>query len=329
MTATEEWASDARDRIHNLDMSLEAHREKYNQIAEEFIMQNEIVYTNDGKPLFNEQVRRGEYDNAKPPRFTIGIGFNMDRIEARQEWNEVFNGEINFDKTKMRKTRLTNDQIMKLFRYIRQTRLSEIKKIYKEHWHKLKPNEMLAIEDAYFNSPKLVKGSTNFAANIKLYVETSNTEYLKRAIYEIKEKSGSSGSEGVKNRRNTQAEMLSSHKSPLYCKPHESCFPEHRSNVNAIPGKTIIPINSYEDVFKRYLKQGIEPQYEPFRTSRVGYYYIWRTQADEKVRHSHQENDGKIFSLEEKPDTGDPGTEYGCRCYADFNIPEFVKIKGN
>lgn len=45
--------------------------------------------------------------------------------------------------------------------------------------------------------------------------------------------------------------------------------------------------------------------------------YIWRTQGDEKVRPSHKSNNGKIFSYDNPPPTGNPGDEYGCRCWAE------------
>lgn len=47
--------------------------------------------------------------------------------------------------------------------------------------------------------------------------------------------------------------------------------------------------------------------------------YIWRTMRDEKVRHTHRENDGKKFRWDKPPATGHPGWEPNCRC-----IPEPV-----
>lgn len=45
-------------------------------------------------------------------------------------------------------------------------------------------------------------------------------------------------------------------------------------------------------------------------------FYIWRCQMDDKVRLSHLENHGKIFSWDERPPGGHPGEAYGCRCFA-------------
>lgn len=48
--------------------------------------------------------------------------------------------------------------------------------------------------------------------------------------------------------------------------------------------------------------------------------YIWSTSGDERVRDSHAENDGKIFSYDDPPATGNPGDQINCRCVA---IPYF------
>lgn len=45
--------------------------------------------------------------------------------------------------------------------------------------------------------------------------------------------------------------------------------------------------------------------------------YIWRTAGDSKVRSSHAERDGKIFSWDNPPEGGHPGEDFGCRCTAE------------
>ncbi|MBT4932618.1 MAG: minor capsid protein [Rhodospirillaceae bacterium] len=45
--------------------------------------------------------------------------------------------------------------------------------------------------------------------------------------------------------------------------------------------------------------------------------YIWRTVGDSKVRSSHAELDGKVFSWDDPPEEGHPGEEYNCRCWAE------------
>ena len=39
-------------------------------------------------------------------------------------------------------------------------------------------------------------------------------------------------------------------------------------------------------------------------------YYIWRCQSDDKVRETHCELDGKVFSWDNPPEVGHPGEDY-------------------
>lgn len=48
--------------------------------------------------------------------------------------------------------------------------------------------------------------------------------------------------------------------------------------------------------------------------------YRWSTSGDERVRPSHAELDGKVFSWDEPPAVGHPGEDIQCRCVA---IPLF------
>lgn len=56
--------------------------------------------------------------------------------------------------------------------------------------------------------------------------------------------------------------------------------------------------------------------------------YIWRTVADERVRHVHQELEGTVQSWDDPPvtneegDTNHPGEDYQCRCTAEPNLDE-------
>lgn len=44
--------------------------------------------------------------------------------------------------------------------------------------------------------------------------------------------------------------------------------------------------------------------------------YTWRTSGDERVRPSHQANNGKTFMWNDPPaETGHPGEDYQCRCH--------------
>lgn len=46
-------------------------------------------------------------------------------------------------------------------------------------------------------------------------------------------------------------------------------------------------------------------------------HYVWHTQEDDKVRSSHAANNSGIFSWDNLPATGNPGEDYGCRCWAE------------
>lgn len=49
-------------------------------------------------------------------------------------------------------------------------------------------------------------------------------------------------------------------------------------------------------------------------------HYEWQTSGDERVRTSHEQNDGKRFAWNDPPATGHPGQDFQCRCVA---IPVF------
>ncbi len=76
----------------------------------------------------------------------------------------------------------------------------------------------------------------------------------------------------------------------------------------------------YVHAFERYLRKGtpialsmkvLQAQQRTIR------YYIWRTRGDGNVRSSHAANDGKVFAWDNPPATGNPGDDYGCRCWAE------------
>lgn len=55
-------------------------------------------------------------------------------------------------------------------------------------------------------------------------------------------------------------------------------------------------------------------------------HYIWHTQGDDKVRPSHAANNGRIFSWINPPSTGNPGEDFGCRCWAEaIKVKEYVQ----
>ena len=53
--------------------------------------------------------------------------------------------------------------------------------------------------------------------------------------------------------------------------------------------------------------------------------YIWRTMGDDRVRESHREKEGNIYSWDDPPsDTGHPGQEINCRCYGEPVIEDLL-----
>lgn len=63
-----------------------------------------------------------------------------------------------------------------------------------------------------------------------------------------------------------------------------------------------------------------------YKMDEAGTHYIWHTRGDDKVRSAHAVNDGKVFAWENPPDTGHPGEDYGCRCWAEpVNAEEYAR----
>jgi SPP1 gp7 family putative phage head morphogenesis protein len=54
--------------------------------------------------------------------------------------------------------------------------------------------------------------------------------------------------------------------------------------------------------------------------------YIWRTMKDNRVRHEHEELEGKRFSYKKPPPCGHPGKDYQCRCTAEALFECFEKM---
>ena len=83
---------------------------------------------------------------------------------------------------------------------------------------------------------------------------------------------------------------------------------------------SVLEQGSYRRAFGEYLRKGtpIRPNRKQNSSSDQ---YVWHTRSDEKVRPSHRANDGHIFSWDDPPDTGHPGTDYNCRCQAIPYVP--------
>lgn len=85
---------------------------------------------------------------------------------------------------------------------------------------------------------------------------------------------------------------------------------------------------AYQKAFVQYLRRGTVFDFEikedaPAQATQ----YIWHTQGDDKVRESHAANDGGIFSYDNPPSTGNPGEDFGCRCWAEPFVNERTELK--
>jgi len=58
--------------------------------------------------------------------------------------------------------------------------------------------------------------------------------------------------------------------------------------------------------------------------------YIWRTVGDERVRDTHADNEDQTFTWDNPPaETGHPGEDYQCRCWAEPILPEEVAMNAS
>lgn len=65
--------------------------------------------------------------------------------------------------------------------------------------------------------------------------------------------------------------------------------------------------------------------------------YIWTTQRDRRVRDTHRKLAGKCFLFDDPPTTvtksgrvhtGNPGTDWGCRCWAEIPLKNIKPLRG-
>lgn len=57
--------------------------------------------------------------------------------------------------------------------------------------------------------------------------------------------------------------------------------------------------------------------------------YVWRTSNDERVRASHAEKEGRDYEWSDPPsDTGNPGEDVNCRCWAEPKVEDALTALG-
>lgn len=168
-------AKEERLKLYKLDPdNNESDKVTYNDIRESWIK-------------IEEGSRTEVYlDNAKKPKRTVGIGFNMDRGGARTEWDNAFKDYPNkpdFDKVYHGKP-MDKDQIEKLFKHSISIREKDlINKLGQATWNNLKPNERLALESANYNNPSLV--GKKLTEHVQNYAKTGKKEDLEQAYQEL------------------------------------------------------------------------------------------------------------------------------------------------
>ena len=236
MVASIKWTIEARERIHNLNLSVAEHQEYYNVILEDFIWQNESFWDDirgerryksyDGK-IDIRKVHQDIYGYR-----TVGVGFNMDDVAARKEWSDAFGGTISFNDVRGGIRILSDEEVLKLFRQnIKSRREQLIKHFTEKVWEELKPNERLAIEDLYFNGgPRLATKcggiETNFSQCIKRYGAYGEKKDLEAAVKEVRYRSNSKKQYGLQQRREVEAIMLASYESAVYSMPGNMAIPK-------------------------------------------------------------------------------------------------------
>ena len=142
---------------------------------------------------------------------TVGNGFNMDQVGAKQQWDNAFldyDGiKPNFDAV-YNGAKMEKDQISHLFNKSTQSRQTQlINKIGKENWSKLKPNQQMALESTYYNSPALV--GDDLTRYIKNYAKSGSADDLAKAVKELQSNGGRGYSQRyLQPRRDGEAALL-------------------------------------------------------------------------------------------------------------------------
>ena len=154
MNLTKSGIQKIRDQLHNLDLRDPDSFNLYRQYRQKFVTAGEgsvaCVYDD------ANSTEQPSADKLQGNR-TVGVGFNMDRPEARDEWDDCFRGKVDFDQVRGGQRRLTIAQINQLLEYCLDRRANELQDFYGEElWLKLRANERLAIEDAFFCNPGFV-----------------------------------------------------------------------------------------------------------------------------------------------------------------------------
>lgn len=135
MVASIRETLEIREKIHNLNLDIKEHQEYYDVMVERFIWQNEGYWndrTNTGsfKNAMKDDIRIAKRDTEG--NLTVGLGFNMDRKEAREEWEQCFGEANSFDEVFLSKKVMTSEEAVHLFRHGIAIRRKELKSFFQK-----------------------------------------------------------------------------------------------------------------------------------------------------------------------------------------------------
>ncbi|MBL3284609.1 hypothetical protein Sarmat_00459 [Rickettsiales endosymbiont of Paramecium tredecaurelia] len=142
---------------------------------------------------------------------TVGVGANIDSKETREELDKVLKKKDFMEKVYQGVRNLSHAETMRIFAHHISCKVAELHKIYLTDWHKLRGNERIAILSLYFNSPKLVGGTTRFRSHIKQYIQTRDVAHLKNAVDEVVNHSNPRKHHAVQRRRDSEGALLASY----------------------------------------------------------------------------------------------------------------------
>lgn len=154
-----------------------------------------------------EGIRTAAYDDAtgrrvvdpnqKRGNITVGVGFNMDRPDARNVWNAVFGNDVDFDKVYSGQSELNDDQVRRLFNFTAQ----EAETIVSNKFAgvDLEEHQRIALVSLAFNNPSLV------GPNLTSQVRDGRWN---EAIDEILHRSNRTKHKGLASRRYREAALF-------------------------------------------------------------------------------------------------------------------------
>jgi len=145
---------------------------------------------------FKNQIYYDIFDNR-----TTGYGFNLDQLNAKKIWTEVFDNKKSFDEAVTGQQAINKIDARKLMEYILTENQRYIQKDYDKFWQVIPNDIKISIESSYYNCPKIVNKNTKFNKNMIWYIKTNEVDYLIESYYELIFRSNPTKSLGIKNRR--------------------------------------------------------------------------------------------------------------------------------